>query len=109
MRGQGTIRLALAFAALLASLTLVISRQSHALDLLRSLDGARAERALIESRRASLLGQAQRLEGRARIRLVAERRMGMRVPTGADLVTLRRSRPSESRPDGLKLAVGGGE
>lgn len=107
MRGQGTIRLALAFAALLASLTLVISRQSRALDVLRALDGARNERALAESERASLSGRIQELEGRARIRRVAERRMGLHVPTAEDLVTLRRTRPVPGRDEGLNLAAGG--
>lgn len=96
MRGQGTIRVALAFAALLASLTLVVWRQSRSLELLRALDDVRSERAIAEGERASLSAQVQVLEGRARIRRVAETRLGMGVPTADDLVTLRR-RPVEPR------------
>lgn len=101
MRGQGTIRLALAFAALLASLTFVIWRQSRALELLRELDGVRSARAVAESERSGLVGRAQLLESRARIRSVAESRLGMRVPTAEDLVTLRprvSPEPSDGRP-----------
>lgn len=89
MRGQGTIRLALAFAALLAALTLVVWRQSRSLEVLRQLDEARSERAISESERAALVASIQTLEGRARIRRVAESRLGLRVPSAEDLVTLR--------------------
>lgn len=99
MRGQGTIRLALAFATLLASLTFVIWRQSRALELLRELDGARSARAVAESERAGLTGRVQVLEGRSRIRKVGESRLGLRVPTAEDLVTLRRRSATPRSPD----------
>jgi cell division protein FtsL len=93
MRGQGSIRVALAFAAVLASLTQVIWRQSRALELLRSLDEVRSERALAESERASLTARTQVLESRTHVRDVASARLGLRVPTAEDLITLRRRPP----------------
>jgi cell division protein FtsL len=88
MRASGAIRVALAFAALLASLSLVVYRQSRALDVLRDLDGLRSARAVAESERAVLSAKAQELESRARIKAVAEARWGMRVPASGELVTL---------------------
>jgi cell division protein FtsL len=110
MRGQGSIRVALAFAAVLASLTLVIWRQSRALELLRSLDEVRSERALAESERASLTARAQVLESRTRIRAVAGASLGLRVPTAEDLITLRRRPPVRgggARPWNI-ASLGGG-
>lgn len=110
MRGQGTIRVVLAFAALLASLTLVVWRQSRSLELLRQLDEVRSERALLEAERASLTSRIQTLEGRARIRRVAGARLGLRVPTAEDLVTLRlRPEPQVERNAGWRIAAVGGE
>ncbi len=108
MRGQGTIRLALAFAALLASLTLVIWRQSRALEMLRALDDTRSTRAVAESDRAGLSARIQVLEGRARIRTVAESRLGLVVPTADDLIMLRRPAPSRRGDRVGSLAVGAG-
>jgi cell division protein FtsL len=88
MRASGAIRVALAFAALLASLSLVVYRQSRALEVLRELDGLRSARAVAESERALLSAEAQELESRARIKRVAEARWGMRVPASGELVTL---------------------
>jgi cell division protein FtsL len=109
MRGQGTIRVVLAFAALLASLTLVVWRQSRSLELLRALDEVRSERALEEAERALLTARIQTLEGRARIRRVAGAELGLHVPKAEDLVTLRRRPASPRSGERLwKLASGGG-
>lgn len=106
MRGQGTIRLALAFAVLLASQTLVIWRQSRTLELLRDLDADRRARAVVESERAKLTAQLQVLESRARVRRVAEARLGMRVPTAADIIVLRRGDPRRvARPGDVRVAM----
>jgi cell division protein FtsL len=88
MGGHGTIRLALAFALLLASLSLVVWRQSRALEVLRELDAARAERALTESERTTLLRRVQLLQTRTRIVTAAGDRLGMRVPSHAEIVIL---------------------
>ena len=84
----GTIRLALSFAALLAALTLVIWRQSQALDTLRALDKIRDERALAEAERSDLLRRIEQLESRAHVVVAARERLGMRVPAGAEIVIL---------------------
>jgi cell division protein FtsL len=88
MRGAGTIRVALAFAALLASLSMVVWRQSRAQDALRVLEAARAERALVEAERSALTRRIQRLESRARVVAVAGERFGMRVPSADEIVIL---------------------
>jgi cell division protein FtsL len=88
MGAHGTIRVALAFAALLASLTLVVWRQGRALDALRALDHTRSERAVAESERAELLGRIQFLESRARVVRVAAQRLGMRVPAAGEEMTI---------------------
>ncbi len=86
MAGRGTIRMAIAFAALLAALTSVVWRQSRALEVMRDLDGVRQARALAEAERARLAHEAQRLESRPRILVAAAARLGMRVPAAAEIV-----------------------
>ena len=85
---SGTIRLALAFAALLASLTLVIWRQSRALEVLRSVDQMRSERVIAEAERSELTRRIQRLESRARVVADARDRLGMHVPSANEIVIL---------------------
>lgn len=88
MRAQpGLVRLALSFALLLASLGLVVWRQSRALESLRQLDAVRQERALLEAERSILLGRIQRLESRGRI-VEAASRLGLRIPAGGEIVVL---------------------
>ncbi|MGH7481676.1 MAG: hypothetical protein ACRELV_05935 [Longimicrobiales bacterium] len=84
----GVLRAALAFAVLLGSLSLVIRRQSHALDTLRDLDELRMESALAEARRADLTRRTQTLESRGRIVAVARTDLGMHVPVGDEIVIL---------------------
>jgi cell division protein FtsL len=79
--GEGTLRVALAFAAFLGSLSLVIWRQSRALEVLRELDGARVERAAVESDKSRNVEEIQVLESRGRIAGVAGTQWGMRVPS----------------------------
>lgn len=88
MRSTGAIRLALAFAALLASLSLVVWRQSRAHEILRDVDALRSARALAEAERSALMTKIQTLESRARIKALAEGRWGMRVPASGELVML---------------------
>lgn len=84
----GTIRLALAFAALLGSLTLVIWRQSRALETLRALDELRSARVIAEAERSELTRRIQRLESRAYVVAAARDRLGMHVPAAAEIVIL---------------------
>lgn len=89
MRSQrGLLRLALAFAGLLASLSLVVWRQSRSLELLRGLDQVRQERAVLETERSLLVGRIQRLESRGRVVAAAGERLGLRVPVGSEIVVL---------------------
>lgn len=96
--GEGTLRVALAFAAFLGSLSLVIWRQSRALEVLRSLDGARVERAAVESDRSRQAEQIQYLESRGRIADVAGSLWGMRVPSSDEefVIMLRPGEGSQS-------------
>lgn len=80
--------MALLFAAFLASLSLVVWRQSRALEVLRSIDATRRERAVVEARRTGLVRRLDGLESRARIARVAEERFGMRVPHGDEIMLL---------------------
>jgi cell division protein FtsL len=80
MHARGTLRIALAFAALLASLSLVVRRQSTAYALLETLDSERTKRAITESERSRLITSIQRLESRSRIAAVTGRWWGMRAP-----------------------------
>ena len=105
MGAQGTIRLALAFALLLASLTLVVWRQGRALEDLRTLDRTRAQRALAESERAALLGRIQHLESRARVVAVATERLGMRIPAAGDeIVILLRGSGDDGTEDDVTMS-----
>jgi len=89
MRGpSGILTAALAFAALLASLSLVVWRQSRALQVLRALEAVRSERAVLEAERVDLVRRKQMLESRSRVVRVAGERLGMRVPHGTEIVIL---------------------
>lgn len=87
-RGNGAIRLAVAFALLFSSLSLVVWRQSRALEELGSLEQARAERALLQAERTSLQREIQYLESRPRVLEVAAERLGMRLPVHTEIVVL---------------------
>lgn len=87
-RRLGSLALALGFAALLAALSLVIWRQSRALDTLRALEVVRSERALAEAERWELARRIQYLESRARVEPAARARLGMHVPRGSELEIL---------------------
>lgn len=85
---SGTIRLALAFAALLGALTLVIYRQSRALEILRYVESMRADRVVAEAERGELTRRIQTLESRAYVVTAARDRLGMHVPSADEIVIL---------------------
>lgn len=87
-KGPPVIRAALLLAGLLASLTLVVWRQSQALEMLRDLDSVRRARVVEEARLSSLSRRVEELESRARVATAARERLGMRVPSGGELVIL---------------------
>ena len=93
-KGPPVIRMALLFALLLGSLTLVVWRQSHALAVLRELDAVRRERVVEEARRAALVRRVEQLESRARVSEAAGSRLGMRLPTGEEIVILPLGEPA---------------
>lgn len=96
-KGTPVIRTALLFAVLLASLTLVVWRQSRALEVLRAMDEARRERVVEEARRSALARRVEQLESRARVSEVVRDRFGMRLPSGDEIVIL----PLREPPSGL--------
>jgi hypothetical protein len=89
MQHAGLIRLALAFAALFASLSMVVWRQSRALEVLRELDRTRTAAAITEAERSDLSRQLEFLESRAHIVSEASRRLGLRVPSADEIVLMR--------------------
>jgi len=102
-KGTPVIRTALLFALLLASLTLVVWRQSRALEVLGALEDARGERVVEEARRSGLLRQVDQLESRARVSAVARDRLGMRLPEGDE--TLPRAALYHFSKDGRDLVM----
>lgn len=92
-RGTGAIRMGVAFALLFASLSMVVWRQSRALEALRGMESARAERVLLQAKRSELQREIQRLESRARIVAVAGAHLGLRVPAASEIVILHAPAP----------------
>jgi cell division protein FtsL len=89
-RLSGTSKVALAVAALLASLSLVSVRQGTALSTMAYLDSLRVEEDLHEAIREDLNSRVLYLESYGRVSEDAERRLGMRKPGASDVVTLPR-------------------
>jgi cell division protein FtsL len=88
MTGNGAIRTSIAFGLLFAALSLVVWRQSRALEELRGLDAARSERTILQAERAELQREIHRLESRGRVLAVAGDRLGLRVPAAHEIVFL---------------------
>ena len=109
MKGNGTIRLALCFAALLGALTLVIWRQSLALATLRELDQLRDGRALAEAERSDLVRKIEQLESRSAVVSAAQLRLGMRVPSASEIVILplQAPTPATRAPSAANIAMSG--
>jgi cell division protein FtsL len=104
-QGNGAIRIGLACVLLFAAMSLVVWRQSRALEALRALDAARADRALLQAERAELQREIQHLESRARIVAVAGEQLGLRVPAAAEIVILQH--PSYAQlPDSAAVTRG---
>ena len=82
------VRLALALAAFLASLSLVAWRQGRAYQVMQSLEDVRFETGLATAERAELERNVQFLSSRARIVPEARERFGMRVAVGEHRVFL---------------------
>ena len=95
--GSGVIRIALAFAALLGSFSLVVWRQSRALELLRELHALRVERAIVEAERSELSRRITGLESRGHV-VAAAARIGLRVPAANEIVILPLAESSSPAP-----------
>ena len=80
--------LALGFAALLASLSLVTWRQSRAFEALAALDEVQRELSLATAEQTELQRRIQRLESRTRVSIVAVERLGMHQPEASEMVLL---------------------
>ena len=87
-RLAGSSMVALATAALLASLSFVTWRQARAMESLEELDGIRRELSLGESERADLLSRVRVLESRGRVVPEAREELGMRMPDASEIVIL---------------------
>lgn len=87
---------ALAFAAFLASLSLVTWRQSRALEALADLDRVRTERSLAEADRAELVRRIEYLESWARVVSEARSRLGLHIPGDGERVFLLAGESGES-------------
>ena len=87
-RLAGTSMVALATAALLASLSLVTWRQSRALESLGKLDGIKRELSLGDAEKADLLSRVRVLESRGRVVPAARDELGMKMPDASEIVIL---------------------
>jgi cell division protein FtsL len=105
-KGAPVIRAGLLFLLLLGSLTLVVWRQSRALEMQRSLEVVRRERVIEESRRTALLRRVEQLESRTRVSEAAGARLGMRLPSGREIVILPLTPPAPSRLAGSASGSG---
>jgi cell division protein FtsL len=102
---EGLLRLAVAFALLLGSLSLVVSRQTRALELSRELEELRTERAIAEAARSEVSRRIEYLESRARVVQDAGR-LGLRVPSVDDeMVMLLEDLPGRVPGRSTPLAV----
>jgi cell division protein FtsL len=107
-KGAPLIRVGLLFVLLLGSLTLVVWRQSRALEMQRALESVRHERVVEESRRSALLRQVEQLESRGRITSAAASRFGMRLPSGSEIVILPLAEPAAPVLASAPRSGGGG-
>jgi len=87
-RLAGTSLVALAVAALLASLSLVAERQVKALDTMDRLDSLRREWSLEVSEAEELGRRIRQLESYGRVVPEAESRLGLHRASGEEVVTL---------------------
>ena len=80
--------LAIGFAGVLASLSLVTWRQSRAFEALAALDEVRRDLSLATAEQTELERRIQGLESRTRVSTVATQRLGMHQPETAEMVLL---------------------
>jgi cell division protein FtsL len=93
VRGRGVIALVLVGFVLVA--TGVIWRRSVGVAQAREIQSLEQERADLVARRAALEAEIRDATSRARLARIAEQRLGMRVPSDSQVITL--PRPARSR------------
>ena len=94
MRPATLVRGAVVFVVLLGALGMVTWRQSRALESLASLDDLHRQMSVATAAQVELEREILMLESRARVVPAARERLGMHIPEGVELVTLR----GDSRP-----------
>jgi hypothetical protein len=94
MRPAALVRGAVVFVVLLGALGMVTWRQSRALESLASLDDLHRQMSVATAAQVELEREILMLESRARVVPAARERLGMHIPEGVELVTLR----GDSRP-----------
>lgn len=80
---------AMVFVVLLGALGMVTWRQSRALESLARLDEAHRQMSIAEAELVELEREILKLESRAHVVPAARERLGMHIPEGVELVTLR--------------------
>jgi cell division protein FtsL len=93
VRGRAIVALVLIGFVLVA--TGVIWRRSVGVAQAREIQRLEQERADLVARRAALEAEIRDATGRARLARIAEQRLGMRVPSDSQVITL--PRPARSR------------
>lgn len=93
VRGRGIVALVLIGFVLVA--TGVIWRRSVGVAQAREIQRLEQERADLVARRAALEAEIRDATSRARLARIAEQRLGMRVPSDSQVITL--PRPARSR------------
>ena len=94
MRGRSIVALVLFSFVLVA--TGVIWRRSVGVAQARAIQGLEQQRSSLMARRAALEGEIRDATSRARLAPIAEGRLGMRVPSDSQVITL--PRPVPARP-----------
>ena len=89
MRPATLGRGAVVFVVLLGALGMVTWRQSRALESLASLDDLYRQMSVATAEKVELEREILMLESRAHVVPAARERLGMHIPEGAELVTLR--------------------
>jgi cell division protein FtsL len=88
MRGRGIVALLL-FGFVLVAVS-VIWRRSVGVAQVRRIEQLEQQRADLSARRAALQSEIRDASSRARLARVAEERLGMRVPSDSNVITLPR-------------------
>lgn len=87
-RRGGIVRVAALLVLLLASLAVVVGRQTRGVALQREIRALEGDRAVAETARLELETRIQALRSRARVVRVARDRLGMHLPADSEVVLI---------------------